>query len=627
MLKDEIVKFLRETPPFHFLSEMELDLVAQDIAIEFYPRGAKILRQGGPPSEFLRIIKKGGVKVFVSGEKGEEFDIDFRGPGEQFGFLSVIGADHSRASVMAVEDTICYLISRDKVFEVLQKNTAVNEYFLRSFFLNFIDKTYAETRRNFTGFADADRQLFTTPVGQIIKKPPMTTLDGTSIQEAASLMSRERISSLIVTDSSGVPLGIVTDRDLRNKVVAIGLPITGPVTNIMSKPLISVDAEENCFEALLRMIRHKIHHIIVIEAGKFKGIVTNHDFMVLQGSAPTALVKEMDDMKDVDELSAVVPKLYKNVSNLVREGARASNVTGLITEVTEKLLIRLIDIVERKLGVSPLPYTVVMMGPGGRRELTLGLDVRLGIVYEDNANLSVVSQTEKYFSGFTTELGAGLVACGIRSCVDCLRSENVKSLSDWIERYRRLCADPIAGQPDLDVFDIRAIHGDEGRIKALRDAMFDAISSHPAFLDYASSRTISNRPPLGFFGKFVVEKSGEHRNELNIYQKGVRPMADVARLFAFQYDVRDFSTTRRLTTLRDRFDFKEAENLQHAFGYLMTMLVHIQLGQIEKGYEPDEFVNPVALAAFERQTLKESFQMIANIYSVIEKGYVIERVE
>lgn len=625
MIKDDIIRFLKDTPPFHFLTASELELVAADIAIEFYPRGTKILVQGGPPSEFLRIIKKGGIKVYVSSEQGEEFDIDFRGPGEQFGFLSVVGADRSRANILAVEDTICYLIPRDIVFSVLQKNTEVNEYFLRSFFLNFIDKSYSETRRNFSGQGDADRQLFTTPVGQILKKAPMTIDHAASIRDAARLMSKERISSLIVVDPKGAPLGIVTDRDLRSKVVATGLPGSNPVIEIMSAPLISVNAEENCFEALLKMIRHKIHHIIVIEGGSFKGIVTNHDFMVLQGSAPTALVKEMDDMKGVDELSSVVPKLYKNVSNLMREGARATNVTGLITEVIEKLLIRLISIVEGAIGPSPLPYTVAMLGAGGRRELTLGLDVQLAIVFEDTRNLPLVKDTAKYFGSFTSELGSALLACGIRSCVDCLRDENVHSLSDWIERYTHIVEDTYAA--GLDVFDIRGIHGDEGRISELRAAMFSAVASNAAFREHAAAEAVANKPPLGFFGKFVVEKSGEHRNELNLYQKGVSPIAEVARLFAFRHDVRDFSTTRRLCALKERYGFKEAENLQHAFDYLMTLLVHIQLGQIDKGYEPDEFVNPENLAAFERQTLKESFQMIANIHSRIEKGHDIERLE
>ncbi len=625
MIKADIIRFLKATPPFHFLKDSELDLIADDIAIEFYPRGTKILVQDGPPSDFLRIIKKGGVKVFVSSETGEELDIDFRGEGEQFGFLSVVGADRSRANVLAVEDTICYLIPRDKVFKVLQKNSEVNEFFMRSFFLNFIDKTYDETRRNMTGLGDVDRQLFITPVGLILKKAPMTTAGTASIQDAARLMSAERISSLIVTGPSGEPAGIITDRDLRAKVVASGRSIGDPVSSIMSAPLITVNAEENCFEALLRMIRHKIHHIIVVEAGRFKGIVTNHDFMVLQGSAPTALVKEMDDMKGVDELAGVVPKLYKNVSNLMREGARAANVTGLITEVIEKLLIRLIEFAERKLGPAPLPYTVAMIGAGGRRELTLGLDVRLAIIFADSPNLSLVRETCKYFEGFTDELGAGLIACGIRSCTDRLRSENVLSLADWTVRFAKRITDPGQNSPDLALFDIRAIHGDEARVEQLRAASFSLGSSSPKFIDHASELTLSNRPPLGFFGKFVVEKSGEHRNELDLYDKGVRPIADVARLFAFHYDVRDYSTTRRLATLRDRYKFEEAENLQHAFDYLMTLAVHLQLSQIEKGYEPDEFVNPEALSAFERQTLKESFQMLTKIYALIEKREAVER--
>jgi CBS domain-containing protein len=164
MLKEEITHFLAGVMPFSFLSEEELRGIVEDIAIEYYPRGVKILTQNGPPSEHLAIIKKGGVKIFITSAGQEETVIDYRSEGEQFGLLSLIGGDRSRTNVEAIEDTICYLIAKEKVLTIIRQNPAANEYFLKSFFINFIDKTYEKTNRRQTGTNSADRLLYITPV-------------------------------------------------------------------------------------------------------------------------------------------------------------------------------------------------------------------------------------------------------------------------------------------------------------------------------------------------------------------------------------------------------------------------------------------------------------------------------
>ena len=131
---------------------------------------------------------------------------------------------------------------------------------------------------------------------------------------------------------------MVTDRDFREKVVAVGRDVKEPVETIMNSPIISIDSEDNCFEAVLRMIRHRIHHILVMENGKLKGMLTNHDFMLLQGSSPTILVKEIGQIRTIEELQDTASKFYKAVSSLLRYGARPHNITGLITELIEKII-------------------------------------------------------------------------------------------------------------------------------------------------------------------------------------------------------------------------------------------------------------------------------------------------
>jgi CBS domain-containing protein len=232
MLKEEIITFLAQVRPFNFLSEEELASIAEDIAIEYYPQGMEILSQDGPPSDCLGVIKKGGVKLLIKTNEDEESVFDYRGPGEQFGLLSLVLGDRSRATVIAVEDTICYLIAKVKILAIIKENPAANEFFVKSYFIHFIDKTFEKTRGKRSGASRDQQLLYSTPVGQIVHRQPITAAQELTIKQAAQKMARHKISSLIVVDNTQVPVGMVTDRDLREKVVAEGMNVSSPITSI-----------------------------------------------------------------------------------------------------------------------------------------------------------------------------------------------------------------------------------------------------------------------------------------------------------------------------------------------------------------------------------------------------------
>src|SRR5512142_352210 len=99
IILEDVTAFLKKVPPFQFLEEADLQAVARNLSLEFYPRDMVILRQDGPPSDALRIIKKGGVKVSMVPEGGDEVVIDYRGEGDTFGFLSMVGKDRVRSNI------------------------------------------------------------------------------------------------------------------------------------------------------------------------------------------------------------------------------------------------------------------------------------------------------------------------------------------------------------------------------------------------------------------------------------------------------------------------------------------------------------------------------------------------
>ncbi|HWR57722.1 MAG TPA: DUF294 nucleotidyltransferase-like domain-containing protein, partial [Thermodesulfovibrionales bacterium] len=469
----EVIKFLKGVQPFQELDEETLQNLASGIILEFHPKGSIILQQDGPASDCLWIIRKGAVRVFVRSESGEEVDIDSRREGEAFGFLSLMSGDKSRANVVALADTTTYLVSRETMFRLLDTHPAFAEYFLLSIFNKYIDKSYKEMRKKSLLCSGGNNLLFTTPLSELITREVVTASQDISIRDAAGIMSRSRISCLVLLDSSGIPAGIVTDRDLRDKVTAKDRRVEDPVREIMSALLIRADAQEYGFEALLKMMRYNIHHLLVIDNGRLRGVVTNHDLMMLQGTSPISIVREIESQKTIEGLAPAAKKLNRIIELLTREGAKASNIVRIITEINDRLLKKILDITEEKLGPPPVSYCWIVYGSEGRKEQTIKTDQDNAIIYEDPRNKDEEDKANSYFTNFAVRMNEALMECGFPACPANYMASNPKwrqPLRTWKEYFSKWINHPTpeAILYSLIFFDFRPIGGNITLAQELR---------------------------------------------------------------------------------------------------------------------------------------------------------------
>ncbi len=628
MILEDVVAFLKKVPPFQFLDEENLQIVARNLSLEFYPKDMVILRQDGPPSDSLRIIKKGGVKVSMVSEDGGEVVIDYRSEGDTFGFLSLVGKDRVRSNITAVDDTICYLLGKEMLLKLLDSQLSFTEYFLKSHITRYIDRTYSEMQDKSMFVGGSDRLLFTTQVGDMAIKDVVSTQEETTIREASQIMSEKRISSIVIMNASNLPSGIVTDRDLREKVVAKGRDVSEPVRNIMSATLIRVDARDYCFEAVLKMIKYNIHHVLVIRDGRLAGVITNHDLMMLQGTSPLSLTKDIESQQTIEGLVPVSKKINSIVGLLLKEGARASNITKIITEINDRLVRKVLECTERKHGKPPVPYCWIAFGSEGRKEQTFKTDQDNAIVYADPADEKEAEAAKKYFPAFAESVRDGLLRCGFPPCPANYMGSNpqwCQPLKVWKKYFTSWISTPTpeAVIHALAVFDFRPMYGEASLAELLRDYLNFSLKDQKVFLGYLANMAIKNSPPIGFLKSFVVEKDGAHKDELNLKIKGLAPLIDIVRLFALERGVKETSTLERIETLRSRHTIVEeyADDFEHAFEFIMLLRIHHQYQQISGGQEPDNFINPNRLSNLEKRSIKEAFQLISKIQDMIIERY------
>ncbi|MFQ3574422.1 MAG: DUF294 nucleotidyltransferase-like domain-containing protein, partial [Thermodesulfovibrionales bacterium] len=479
----------------------------------------------------------------------------------------------------------------------------------------------------------SDMLLYTTPVGDIATKGVISAFQDITIREAGEIMTKHEISSLVIIDSNAVPVGIVTDRDFRKKVIAKGLDLNSNISKIMSVSLIKSDAKEYCFEALLKMIRYNIHHLLIVEDGKLKGIITNHDLMMLQGTSPLTIARDIDSQYTVDGLATVSKKINSVIDILIKQGAKASNITKIITEINDRIVKKILHFAEKRFGSPPLRYCWIAFGSEGRKEQTFKTDQDNAIIYEDPESLEEDEAAKRYFQEFSEFVKDSLLRCGFPMCTGNYMASNPKwrqPITVWKSYFTSWINTPNAHAilTSVIIFDFRPIYGELSLAHELKNHLMKTLKGQDMFLVQMARMTVNVKPPLSFFRTFVVESSGEHKNMLNLKFRCIAPLINIVRLFSLEKTIEETSTIERIERLKKIHDTirEYGDELFHAFEFLMLLRIHLQFNQISEGKLPDNYINPDDLTNLQKKTLKESCQLILRLQESIETRYLLGRI-
>ena len=622
-----VVTFLEKIPPFQFLPAAELRSLATVTSLEYFPKDSVILTAGDRASDSLYIVQKGAVKLGIRTQVGKELVIDMRGEGEIFGLLSLMSRDVARLNVIAVEDTFCYSISREDIQDVIARHHEVSDYLLRTSLTRYMDRSLNELRTQVNLVGNAEQLLYSLSVADVARHIAATCGAGTSIHDAAQIASRGNTGALFVVDDEGCAIGAVTDQDFARKVVAEGISADEPVTRIMSSPVISVEGGERVFRALLAMLGRDIHHILVTEQGLPTSVLTSHDLMVLQGKSPLSLARHIEQQQTIDGLAKAQKRVGDLLPLLMREGAKASHITRVVAELNDRVTAKILELGEKELGAPPVPYCWVVMGSEGRREQTFKTDQDNALLYGDPPE-DGRARANEYFAALADFAAAALERCGYPRCPGGYMASNPRyrlPLSAWQQTFDVWIdeAEYHATEDATILFDMRPVAGDFTLHERLWSHVMEKLKSASFFKSILASIAISRKPPLGFFRTFVVERGGEHKEELDVKSLGTGPIVDAARVFALDAGVTQTNTVDRLAALQsaDYLEGTTLTDMQEAFQFLTLLRLENQLQQAREAVPLDNFVSPRKLTHLQRGLLREAFQTVARVQSVIDDRF------
>ena len=624
---DVIVDFLGNIMPFKELDLQLLQDVARHVRVDFFPKGTWLLTMGESEVRFLYLIQQGGVKSFLTDEEGKTTLKDYRGEGEYIGALGIIRGTVANMNVETVKDTFCFLLPRDVFLDLITSQPGFAQYYLKSFSEKIVSTAYTELRKHRVARrSDEDLYLFSIKVGDIIGRTLRRIPVGSSVQGAAKMMMRFSVGSLLLyeEDEDNI-VGIITDKDLRNKVVATGMEMVMPVKKIMTSPVTVISSQAVCFDALIKMMSCGIHHLAVEENGKILGVITSHDVMLLQGNSPYMLFKEISTQYSYPALYSLAQKIPGVVRNLINEGAKAGNIAQMVALLNDRVLAQLLQSVEQELGHPPLPYCWLLLGCEGRKELTFKTGQENALVYADPEDEQQQRLAADYFKALGKRAIKHLANCGYPVASEQVIASDpqwCQPLGVWKDRYIAwLKGESVAGVVEGErFFDIRSGYGHEPLLEEIRTTIVKGARTYHGYLAYAVENSTTWRAPLTVFRDVIVEEDGKQESLFDIKEQGLAPYIHFARILALHYGVRETNTLARLTILakEGRLDSELAGRVQEACEIQMHIQLIHQLHQVEIGCLPDSFIVPGKLSELEKKMLRDGFELVDELNEVLQ---------
>ncbi len=619
----EILDFLHRYAPFNELPEDTLKWVTNTIEISYFKAGTQIL-QFGDEVDALYLIRSGAVEV--SRRNGDLYNR--LSEGGFFGEFGLMRNKSVRFPAKALEDCLIYLIP-EPVFSNLFENF---EYFADYVEIEDRSRLHQVASRR----ADAN-ELLTSSVETLIAREPVTLDINSSAREAAIKMSDEGVSSVLIVnsaqsskpdqgeESSNYLAGIVTDVDIRKRLVAQGLNYDTPVTEIMTADMVSVEYNQFVFEASLTMLRYNIHHLPVLKRDRPIGVIALSDIIRHESHNSLVVVSSIFHQHSVEDLQPLAEEARACFIRMVNEDANSHMIGGAMAIIGRSFKQRLLELGEEKFGPPPIPYCFLALGSMAR-------DEQLVITDQDNAmvldNSFDPAKHDDYFLKLAQFVSDGLNVCGYPYCKGEIMATNQKwrkplkawedYFTDWIENPT-----PEALLNSSIFFDLDGVWGKTEWADRLNEQIVKQAQGSPRFLACMARNALRRTPPLGFFKGFVLEKDGRHVNSFNLKRRGTAPLADLIRVHALACGSRSINSFDRLLDVIDSniLPAGHAQDIREALEFISMVRIRHQAQDLEAKREPDNNVEPENLSEFERRTLKDAFQVLSSAQKFLKFRY------
>ena len=627
---EQIADFLKEYPPFNYLTFQELSEIATSIRVINLDKNKELFQVNDLLHDSFYVVASGAINLTVVID-AEETLLNKCNAGDIFGLRPFFAKNNYMMTAKAREESIIYAIPIVNFRPFVANNSQVLNYLLESFAINTRNP---KDKENLVGKLISDTVYYSDQQSELqyfqtlsYNLTPLIAKKTTTAQEASLLMTESLKNNILVIEND-LPVGIVTDTDMRSKIATGRYPLTVLINEIMSAPVITVVENISLAEAQLLMLKNNVTHLCVTVDGTdksaVKGMINEHDLIIAQASNPGVLIKEIKRCQTSKELKQIRDRLTDLIQTSITKNIPISHIFNIASEINLAIIKRSVELSILDLGSPPARFAWLSIGSQGRKEQLLLTDQDSILIFEDVA-ADKYRDVKDYFLKLAKKTTAILEKIGYEFCPNGHMGSNLiwcKSLTDWTKQYDNWINTPGKNSNEISsiFFDYEIAFGEQKIEDALTNVIFKNAKNNSLFFDFLGNDALRKNSPLSFFKNFNVEDDGPHKDKFDIKTRALLPLIDGARLFALYFEIRGINNTFQ------RFKQFAINDPKHSEVYLKCAEAFLILSKFRtlEGLKNDnsgQFINLEELTKTDRERLKYALLPMKELEDLIKSKF------
>ena len=629
-IAEHIADFLKEHRPFNHLTFQELSEIATNIRVINLEKHKVVFQVNDLLHDSFYVVASGVVTLSIIAD-AEETLLNKCVEGDIFGLRPFFAKNNYIMTAKAREESVIYAIPITTFRPFVANNSEVLNYLLESFAVNTRNP---KDKENLIGKLMSDNVYYSGQKSEMqyfqslsYNTSPLKTNRNAIVQDVAQLMTESLKNNIIICDNN-IPLGIITDTDMRSKIATGRFSNTVSVDKIMSSPVITVLENISLAEAQLLMLKHNVTHLCVTQDGtdksNVKGIISENDLIIAQASNPGVLIKEIKRCQSGKELKEIRERLTDLIQTSITKNIPVSHIFNIASEINLAIIKRSVELSILDLGSPPTRFAWLSIGSQGRKEQLLLTDQDSILVFED-VSPDKYRDVKDYFLKLGKKTTTTLEKIGYELCPNRHMGSNMlwcKSLTDWTKQYDNWMNTPGENSNEISsiFFDYEIAFGEQKIEDAISDTVFKNAKNNTLFFDFLGNDALRKNSPLSFFKNFNVEDEGPNKNKFDIKTRALMPLIDGARLFALNFEIRGINNTYQ------RFKQFAITDPKHAEIYLNCAEAFLTLSKFRtlEGLKNDnngQFINLDELSKIDREKLKNALAPMRELEELIKSKF------
>lgn len=634
-ISHRVADFLKDFPPFNFLHKMDLEKLSEQISIVYKDKDAVIFAENEKTHDSFYVVHKGAVALKKSTKNTV---LDMCDEGDIFGLRPLLAQENYIMEAVAHEESILYAIPIAVFKPYALENRNIGNFLIESYASNtrnpysdiHKDKLYGDDVLN-ENLHSSNHSFDLAPIKY--SKKIVTCSPSTTVRDIAKLMNKKKVGAILIVDEM-LPIGILTDKDLRNKIVTGDYSILTTAETIMTKPVITYPKKMTVTEAQMAMMKSNISHLCLTKDGtnntKAVGILSKHDVMVALGNNPAVLIKALKRAKKTKEIKPIRTRIMQLLQGYLDQNIPMTLISKIITELNEACTTRVIEIsIEKMSSPPPAKFAWLALGSQGRGEQMLHTDQDNAIVYENVSDV-FKEETKVYFLKFAALVNKGLFEIGYDYCPAEMMASNPKwcmSLDEWKNQVHYWITNPGKNEVLLSFifFDYSVTYGDAEIASQLSDSIFEDVKANPIFYVHLVSGALQSPSPTGFFRQFLVEQDGANKDNFDIKRRALMPLTDAARVLILSHSVKGISNTaERFEKLAELEPQNQELYLSCSYSFKALLKFRTKQGLLH--HDSGQFIALETLSKMEKIKLKRTFKTIKELQELISVRFNVSNV-